>query len=98
MNQQVSKVTNFGSESVHLCAIGAYGTKYVRSDNSEVPTSIELVVGESQTISIENIYSFYTIGNKLAINMRQSAATTALDFVALNERSGATDVSIDSTG
>lgn len=96
MTQQLSQVTDPDTETISVCSIGVYGTKYVRS--SEVPSSLELVAGDSKTISIDNISSFFTLGNDLAINMRQSVASAALDFVTFTETSNATDVHIDSTG
>lgn len=83
------------ADTVSVCSVGVYGTKYVRSSSSSVPSSVEITQGESQTITIENISSYWDIGNELAINMRQ---TTSLSFVSLTEVTGSTDVLIDTTG
>ena len=96
MTEQIA-LGALSSDEIKICGLGVYGTKYVRSSSSSVPSSVEVVEGESLTISIENISSFFTIGNELVINMRQSAATFSLDFVTFIEGYTATDVVIDAT-
>ena len=63
-------------DTVSVCTIGVYGTKYARS--STVPESLEMVSGDAQTVSIERIQSSLSIGNELDIQLRQSSN---LDFV-----------------
>ena len=96
MTEQIA-LGALSSDEIKICGLGVYGTKYARSSSSSVPSSVEVVAGESLTISIENISSFFTIGNELVINMRQSAATSPLNFITFIEGSSATDVVIDAT-
>ena len=56
-------------ETVAVCSVGVYGTKYVRS-GEQVPETIEISQGQSTTITIENIQSYVPIGNQLAIDLR----------------------------
>ena len=96
MTEQIA-LGALSSDEIKICGLGVYGTKYARSSSSSVPSSVEVVAGESLTISIENISSFFTIGNELVINMRQSAGTSPLNFITFIEGSSATDVVIDAT-
>ena len=81
------------SDTVSVCSLGIFGTKYVRDDS--VPTSISIIQGQKKTIRVSKIYSFYQIGNDLSINLRQRSE---LDFVVFIENTSWTDVQIDSTG
>ena len=52
MSQHVSTAAD--SDTVSICSVGVYGTKYVRNGDP-VTTSIEIVLNQSQTISIGRI-------------------------------------------
>ena len=56
-----------------ICNLGVMGTEYVRENY--VLTSISLGQAETEVIAVENIYSKFTIGNTLDINLRQKAGT-----------------------
>lgn len=77
-----------------ICSLGIMGTKYVR-DGSPLPSSIELMQGEVSTLQVAHIYSEHTIGNTLAINLRQSA-NSPLQFVTLSRQQTLVEVKINS--
>lgn len=87
---------NGSQDTVSICAIGVFGTKYVR-DGEPVPTSITMLRGASETFVVANIYPLHELGNELAINLRQASS---LGFVTLDQSdaSSQTVVNIDSTG
>ena len=74
--------------------MGVFGTRYIRDD--PLPASIELAKGTTQTLTVPHIYSQYTIGTTLAINLRQGSET--LSFVSFEEQNSETIVTIDATG
>ena len=53
---------------VSICSLGLFGTKYVR--DVPVPSTITIRKGDSYSQLIAQIYSFYEIGTKLAIDLR----------------------------
>ena len=53
------------SDTVSVCNLSVFGTKYVRDD--PLPTSFTVIRGQSTTLTVPNIYSFYEIGNTLVI-------------------------------
>ena len=85
--------TASGSETVSVCSLSVFGTKYVRDDS--VPTSLTVTRGLVSTISVGKIYSVYQIGNTLDIKLRQK---TDFDFVIFYEKENHTDLSIDGEG
>ena len=56
------------SDTVSVCHLHMFGTKYVR-DNT-LPSSVTIAQGQTETITVSNIYSYYTIGNTIDINLR----------------------------
>ena len=56
------------TDTVSVCSLGILGTKYGRND--PLLTSITVTQGQISTIVVQNIFSLYTIGNELAINLR----------------------------
>jgi len=51
-----------------ICNLGVMFTEYVR--DMPVPENIEVTQGDTNTLSVENIYSLHTIGNTLDIKLR----------------------------
>ena len=51
-----------------ICNLGVMATEYVR--DMPVPTSTDVTQGDTNTLSVENIYSLHTIGNPLDIKLR----------------------------
>ena len=70
------------------------GTRYLR--NSPVSESITVTHQSSETFLVEHIYSEETIGNVLAINLRQKIGTE-LSFVTFVNGQDSTEVIIEST-
>ena len=58
------------SDTVTMCQVGVYGTKYERTSGDPVPATIEVSQGQSETVTIDNIQASIPIGNTLAINLR----------------------------
>ena len=56
------------TDTVSVCSLGIYGTKYVRDE--PLSTSHTVTRGQVSTITVPDIYSFYEIGNELAISLR----------------------------
>ena len=56
------------NDTVAICQLGVFGTKYIRY--TAALEKVEIYTGESTTIYIEHITSYYEIGNDLAINLR----------------------------
>ena len=92
MSQHVSTAAD--SDTVSICSVGVYGTKYVRNGDP-VTTSIEIVLNQSQTISIERIQPSITIANQQDIKLRQKSN---LGFITITENASFSDVLIDTTG
>ena len=67
-----------------LCSVGIMGTQYIR--NEDPPKTLEIEKDSLSTLTIANIYSAYSIGNHLNINLRQSLRNE-LSFVTLSEES-----------
>ena len=82
-----------GSFTTSICTVGVFGTRYVR-DGDPLPSSIEIAQGEVIRVSVPHIYSEFTIGTTLAINLRQ-AASTQHDFVTIEEYGNSNDVIIE---
>ena len=82
------------SDIVSVCSVGVYGTKYVRNGDPVI-TSIEIVLNQIQTISIERIQPSITIANQQDIKLRQ---ISNLDFITITENASSSDVLIDTTG
>ena len=55
-------------------------------DGDPLPASITLACGDETTIDVANIYSEYSIGTSIVINLRQGSPM--LSFVTLVERGG----------
>ena len=64
-------------------------------DGDPLPASVTIARGDETTIDVAHIYSQYSIGTRLAINLRQG--TPELSFVTLVEQGGKTSVKIDTT-
>ena len=56
--------------SMELCSVGIMGTKYIR--DHKLPETIELDQEGTFTLTIQDIYSAFDIGNLLDINIRLS--------------------------
>ena len=76
-------MSTYGSIATSICTIGVFGTRYVR-DEDPLPNLIEVVQGEVFRLSVLNIYSEFTIGTTLDINLRQ-AASNPHNFVSIIE-------------
>ena len=63
-----------------ICSYGIMGTRYSRS--SSIQPTVEIVQGQTETISVPHISSDFVIGTQLKINLRQYAASP-LPFVKL---------------
>ena len=72
-----------GSFTTSICTVGVFGTRYVR-DGDPLPSSIEVAQGEESRLIVPHIYSEFTIGTTLAINLRQVASNN-LSFVSIIE-------------
>ena len=72
-----------GSFTTSICTVGVFGTRYVR-DGDPLPSSIEIAQGEVFRLRVPHIYSEFTIGTTLNINLRQGVSTY-LDFVSIME-------------
>ena len=92
MSQQVSTAAD--PDTVSVCSVGVYGTKYVRNGDP-VPTELEMEINQSQTISIERIQPSITIANQQDIKLRQ---VSNLGFITITENVSFSDVLIDTTG
>ena len=51
-----------------ICNLGVMATEYVR--DIALPTSTEVTQGDTNTLSVDKIYSLHTIGNTLDIKLR----------------------------
>ena len=58
------------SDTVSVCSVGIFGTKYVR-DGPNLPEVIEIAADSSESIILADIYSQYEIATELDIKMRQ---------------------------
>ena len=72
-----------GDFETSICTVGVFGTRYVR-DGDPLPSTIEVAQGEVFSLSVPHIYSEFTIGTALAINLRQ-AASNPHSFVSIIE-------------
>ena len=79
--------TQVPSSKVTICDIAVIGTRYIRVN--EVPTSVQVQVDGTQTLYAEHVYSEETIGNTIAIDMRQRIGDE-LAFVTLTNNVGFT--------
>ena len=89
MSQQIASAEN--SDTVTVCSVGVFGTKYIRN-GEPLPDTIEIIQGQSKTISVQRITSSFEIATELAIQLRQS---TDLSFVSITEGESTSDVVID---
>ena len=76
----VADLTGLASEvtlDMSLCNVGIMGSKYSR--NTQPPLTIEITVGETKSLTIENIAvdpdPKFEIGNTLTIKLRQNPYT-----------------------
>ena len=74
--------------------MGVFGTKYVR-DGPDLPAVVYVAQGSTLQLSIPHIYSYYSIGTTLAINLRQGQSIEELPFVHLQELNVSTIVTFD---
>ena len=80
------------SDTVSVCTLSIFGTKYVRDD--PLPTTISVISGQTSTITVPSIYSYYQIGNTLDIKLREKSD---LGFISFSEQAGSTEVTIDTS-
>ena len=66
--------------------INVLETKYLRE--TVVPSTTQVTQGDTFTLSVENIYSMYDIGNTLNIQLRQKSGAE-LDMVTIIQGSPA---------
>ena len=71
------------------------GASYIRDES--LPEALQLVQGETQTLSIPHIFDEFTTVTLDSINLRQSSAS-ALPFITIFEESSQSMVRIDCTG
>ena len=83
------------TESVTVCDVAVLGTKYIRDEPLEEIVEIEAV--RYTTLTVPHVHAADTIGNVLAIDLRQSA-DFELSFVQLTNGATETEVLIDTTG
>ena len=80
--------------SVTVCNLAVLGTEYIRDEPLE--EFIEIEAGSSTTLTVPHVHAADTIGNVLAINLRQSI-DSELSFVQLTNGAIDTEVLIDAT-
>ena len=78
--------------SVTLCDTAVLGTKYIRDE--PLAEIFEVEAGSSATLTVPHVHAADTIGNILAIDLRQSA-DFELSFVQLANDDEFTEVLID---
>ena len=56
------------TDIVSVCTLSIYGTKYVR--DAPLSKTISVISGQTLTITVPSIYSYYRIGNTLDLKLR----------------------------
>ena len=64
----VADMSPYDTDTVSVCSLGIFGTRYDRDE--AIPTSMSVIQGKIVTITVPHIYSFYSIGNTIDINLR----------------------------
>ena len=75
--------TSYTNCETSICTVGVFGTRYVR-DGDPLPGTIEVAQGEVFSLSVPYIYSEFTIGTTLVINLRQGGSNPH-SFVSIIE-------------
>ena len=50
---------------MNICSLGVIGTRYVRPGEEQLPSEINIFLGESESIDLPDIVSEIVIGTKL---------------------------------